>query len=301
MTVLAGVDAGGSHTEVAVSGPDLEPLARHSGPRGSIRRHETRSAALAISATIRSTLNTAEKDPPVDALAVGAAGAGDETARAVLQGELAAQSLAATLLVTTDAHIALESAFPEGEGIVLIAGTGSVAFARDPGGYVVRAGGLGWRLGDEGSGYAVGQMALRAVFRAADGRGESTALTDGISAMVECRDVHSLLQWIGEADRQAIAGLARAVSAAARASDTVARNIVRMAAGDLLAHVTALSKHFSEAASPRVALSGGLLSAGSPVREELAALVEERLPEAIIVEGPVDPVIGALRVAQGLL
>ena len=79
--------------------------------------------------------------------------------------------------VTTDIEIALTAAFGDGPGIVVVAGTGSVVLGRDPEGRMLRRGGYGWQMGDEGSGYAIGRAALGAVSRAHDGRSPETAIT----------------------------------------------------------------------------------------------------------------------------
>src|SRR5205085_11071904 len=102
---------------------------------------------------------------PVAAMVVGASGAGDPAQQGALAAALEGCGLATRLLVTTDAALALDAAFPGGAGIVLIAGTGSIAWARLPDGSPIRAGGLGPVLGDGGSGYAIGLDALRAVAR----------------------------------------------------------------------------------------------------------------------------------------
>src|SRR4030042_1026984 len=98
-----------------------------------------------------------------DVLVVGAAGAGREEERLALEAALEALRIAPRVHVTTDGAIALQSAFGDTAGIVLIAGTGSIAWARLPGGETARVGGLGAVLGDPGSGYDLGRAALRAV------------------------------------------------------------------------------------------------------------------------------------------
>ena len=83
----------------------------------------------------------------------------------------------ARVLVVNDALVALEAGAPGEPGVVIISGTGSIAYGRNAAGEAARSGGWGYVLGDEGSGYWIGRAALRAVLREADERGPKTALT----------------------------------------------------------------------------------------------------------------------------
>ena len=85
--------------------------------------------------------------------------------------------LARHVEVTNDAAILLAAGTPDGWGVALVSGTGSIAFGRAPDGRTARGGGWGYLLGDEGSAYALVLAGLQAVARAADGRGEPTCLT----------------------------------------------------------------------------------------------------------------------------
>jgi N-acetylglucosamine kinase-like BadF-type ATPase len=228
---LLGVDAGGSHTEAVVTNHHLSVLARaHGGPGWA---GDLSSATPNIRATVAKALAGLAK-PSV--AVIGAAGAGNPTVASALADGL--RDLADTVHIVTDIAIALADAFPDGPGIVLLAGTGSVAMARHPGGRVVRAGGKGPGAGDEGSGYWLGKAALAA--------GLVTALGT---------------------DRPTIAALASQVLRLAAAGNPMARQLVHRAANALAALVQEL------ALDADVVLAGGLLREG-PLRAELMA----RLP-----------------------
>src|SRR5690606_12096698 len=128
-------------------------------------------------------------------------------------------------------------AFDDGAGILLIAGTGSSAWARGVDGRTARAGGWGHLLGDEGSGYALGVAALRAVARAHDGRAPSTDLRDAVLRHANVAAPEALIAWAASAAKAEIAALAPCVAEAAAADDAVARAIVDRAARDLADHV----------------------------------------------------------------
>src|SRR5581483_5378036 len=124
---------------------------------------------------------------------------------------------------------------PEGWGVALVAGTGSMAFARAPDGRTARAGGWGYLLGDEGSGYALALAALRAVVRDADGRGPATRLTSRLLAHFGAVLAQDLVRLVygGGVDRAALAAVAPYVLEAAAAGDEVAAEIMAGQAEEL--------------------------------------------------------------------
>ena len=301
MRLLVGVDAGASHTEAVVAHDDLRVLGRQRGTPGAIRAGGAAAAAEAIHDTVRGALDEAGLDAPPDVVLVGAAGAGSEQTRTELR-EALAEMLGArvTLRVTTDAAIALEAAFGEGSGIVLLAGSGSIAYGRDAAGNVWRAGGLGRQVGDEGSGYALARAALGAVGRAADGRAAETELTDRLMRATATDSAAALLAWAHQAGAHEVAALALPVGEAAVAGDAVARTLVEQAARDLALHVAALVGRFPPDEIVPVALAGGLIQPGSPVRDALVALLTHDATQVDVSEEDVDPPLGALRIAARL-
>ena len=113
---------------------------------------------------------------PAERVVVGAAGAGRAPERADLSAALIASGVARSAEVMGDGELALIAAFTGGPGILVNAGTGSIAYARDPQGKLHRAGGFGWQMGDEGGGYWLGRRALAAAGRAQDGRDDQSTL-----------------------------------------------------------------------------------------------------------------------------
>jgi N-acetylglucosamine kinase-like BadF-type ATPase len=301
MTVLlVGVDGGGSHTEVAVADQTLTIRARARGPGSAIGPGRVAAGARAIVGTVRQALQQAGVTDVPDVLVAGVAGVGRDEERLALLQALRDAGLARRIEVTTDAAIALESVFHQTPGILLNAGSGSIAYGRDPTGVVWRAGGLGWQLGDEGSGYALGRAALGVVGRAADGRGPSTVLARTVPARVGADSLDALVRWAGAASPGDVAGLAQAVQEAARDGDPPAQALVREAAAALADHVLVLVRRFPDGMPVSLALAGGILSAGWPVRQALEALLAERAPQVSVMTQPVDPPRGALAMAARL-
>jgi N-acetylglucosamine kinase-like BadF-type ATPase len=108
-----------------------------------------------------------------------------------------------------------------------------------------------------------------------------------------------LIRWAQSADRAAVVQLAATVGAVAQRGDPVASALVERSAQDLADHVTALLSHFTTPGPVTVALGGGVLAAGSPVRERLAAKLRA-MNRVTLNPDPVDPVRGAVTLAAEL-
>lgn len=292
--VLIGVDVGGTKTAAAVMRGG-EIVGRADGPGAAIRPGRALASAATIAETVRRALSTAGVLQG-DVLVVGAAGAGRATEARELQQALRGEGVAQTVVVTTDIAIALEGALGSNAGIVLAAGTGSIAIARDGNGASFRAGGYGWQMGDEGSGYAIGRAALGAVGRAVDGRGAETTLSTRVLEATRSADFDELVRWTATAGPAEVAALAPHVLAAAADGDPTARAILHYAAEELAGLVLHLRRKLG-GDTPSVALTGGLLT--NPMLREA---LEARLKKDGITPAPgeIDAVGGALRMASAI-
>lgn len=300
MSLYAGIDAGASHTEAVVSDESLRPAARWRGLGAAMQPGRAAQSARVILDVLSLALEASGLGTEPDSLVVGATGAGRKEAQEELAGALqAALGEATTVKVTTDAEIALASAFGEWPGVVVMAGSGSIAYARGPEGEQWRSGGLGWQFGDEGSGFWLGSEAISAIGRAVDGRGPETNLTALIQAETGTGSVAGTMQWAGKADRSQLARLARTVCTAAKSGDSVASELVERAASSLADHVSTLVRKYP-GGSVKVALGGGLLSHDSPVRHVLDSIIHEQLPQVELLDISIDPPGGALAMARGL-
>jgi len=298
--VLIGVDAGASHSTAAVANEHGTVLVRADGAPGAMRPGEGPAAAARILDTCRDALGKAERAFAGDVLVVGAAGVGREEERLALQAALEEAGLAPRVMVTVDGAIALQSAFGDAPGVALLAGTGSVAWARLPGGETTRVGGLGPVLGDQGSGYDLARQAVRAVGLAIEGRGRRTALAARVLARLRLSGLGELVRWASVADVPSLAGLAPEVLAAAEEGDAVAGALVDAGADDLATHVRALAERFPRGAEVGVALGGSLLARHDGYRRRVVARIVADVPAAIIRPESVDPVLGAIQLARAL-
>jgi N-acetylglucosamine kinase-like BadF-type ATPase len=227
-----------------------------------------------------------------DVFVVGASGAGREAERLELHAALDAQRIAWQVIVTTDAELARAAAFEGEPGVLLIAGTGSIAIVGDTDGTTRRVGGLGWRMGDQGSAHWLGVQGLIAVGAMHDQLGPPTHLTEALCAKAGVSGIGGLVRWSTTASPAEVAALGPTVVAAADERDLVAEGIVTTGVEWLVR----LAESAGAGRLP-VALSGGLVSPGRPLRERACNALTAR---GIRVEmHPIDPCRGAPVLAKG--
>jgi N-acetylglucosamine kinase-like BadF-type ATPase len=298
--VVLGLDAGGTRTLGWLADERGQIVAEARGPGANLQA----SGELEVEKVLHQVIDDAIGDRHVrpSAICLGMAGVDRPRDAATVRGILSRIGHRARVLVVNDALIALEAGLPDAPGIVLIAGTGSIAYGRDGQGRAARAGGWGYVLGDEGSGYWLGRHALRAVVRAADGRGPATALAAQILAHYQVSKPDELVHEIyyGGMRPRAIAALSREVQAAADAGDEVATSIIDQGARELAAAAIAVA-HRLAFVSPTVILSGGTLHGIARLRERVGARLAEELPGVTVRLLDVEPAQGAVRLARALL
>ncbi|HEV2670690.1 MAG TPA: BadF/BadG/BcrA/BcrD ATPase family protein [Gemmatimonadales bacterium] len=301
--VLLGVDCGGSHTAVVVGDSRGRVLARAEGPGSAMRPGGAERSAAVVVDVARRAATQAKIELPATLALVGAAGAGRAPERDELAAALTAAGVADRVDVRGDIEIALAAAFGNAPGILINAGTGSIAYARTPDGTLHRAGGHGWQLGDEGGGYWLGRRALSAAARAQDGLEESSTLLERLLVALGLQTFDDLIRWTATATPPQVAALAPHVLNAAKEGETVAQRAVDAAAVELAQLVQILTGHFPGSDAIRVASAGGLLRVGSPLLDALRTRLTADIPRTKLADsgGLVDAPVGALRLAAQLL
>jgi len=296
MTPVVGVDGGGTHTRAVIVDEEGRELGRAQSRGAVVSAESAGEAVRAVSEAVRAAAERAGATLPVRAMWAGLAGAGLEAAKLAVARELGAAGLAEGVVVGTDVEAAFHDAFGTGPGVLLIAGTGSIAWARSAAGEAVRVGGWGERLGDEGSGFAIGMEALRAVTRAEDGRGPRTALRGSLLERLGFDRVDALISWVAEATKGDVAGLVPLVTRVSAAGDEVAVGLLATAVADLSAHLGAVLERAGPwEQPPELVLWGGLLVSGGPLH---ADMVQAVAAHAVRLTGrDVDAASGAARLA----
>jgi glucosamine kinase len=306
-----GIDGGGSKTTCAV-GDETSVLATVSAGPSNITRVGEAGAREALQRAMRETCNAAKINPQqVRRACVGAAGAGRREIASVV-GKIVAEIIPGEVEIVGDMEIALTAAFGEGPGVIVIAGTGSIAYGRDAQGRTARAGGWGFAISDEGSAHWIGRAAVRAVLRAADQAGDDPAEPGQASSgrrlfqeLSAVWGVDSLAQLAAAANANVdFATLFPAVLAAAESGDAAARHVIAQASSELaqLAGIV-LGRLFSKGGSSAVsavpmAIAGGVFRHAAMIRELFYNEVRAANPNVVLNPEVVDPVHGALQMAR---
>jgi N-acetylmuramic acid 6-phosphate etherase len=304
---VLGVDGGGTHTVAllaAVENGRVRIVGRGDAGPSNMKAVGPAAAFAAIDRAVANAFARAGLPrAPVGAACLGLAGAG----RAEDQASVTAWAARVGLAEKTEAvgDMALPVAvLPDGWGVGVVAGTGSCVWARSAAGRTVRAGGWGPLLGDEGSAYALALAGLRAVVRAADGRGQRSGLADRLLGRMQLREPSQLVAAVydGAWDRARLAGLAADVIRAADEGDAVAEGIVSNQVTDLAACVGAV---MADVGLPRVgvpiALAGGLLVQAPTYRDRLLKSLGAMGIQPGHVLAVSEPAEGALRLAADRL
>ena len=296
--IVIGVDGGGSKTRVIVADEQGNQLSEVVGPGSAVRPGAAEHSADVIAAALADALAACEMTHVVPkVLCVGVAGAAREPERQAIWQALAGRDIAEEVVIHPDYSIALDDAFGDGPGVLLISGTGSAAFGRSPSGTTARCGGWGPVCGDEGSGAWIGRRALSVVTASADGREPETALVGAVLTAAQVNEPQELIAWAASATPALFASLAPVVSSVADAGDLRANAILSLAVEELVLHVRTLARSLfgDERAATPVAFTGGMLTRGTTLRKRLEQRLRSAVPGAQLQAGEVNPARGAVR------
>jgi N-acetylglucosamine kinase-like BadF-type ATPase len=297
--LVAGIDGGQSSTVAAV-GDAARILGRGSGPPADLvgePRDSTRQAA-ALDAALDAALSEAglARTTRFAAIVAGISGFDEGLS---LPPDLTARAPVAR--VVHDTIIAHAGALDGAAGIVVIAGTGSVALGTSvPHGPPSRAGGWGYFFGDEGSALWIARTALRRAMGRSD-RGESSRLGDRaleVFSAPTLRDIQHAFAH-GALSRPRLAAFANDVLELARSGDGDARNVRQAAAAELAGLAAVVDRSLEPAALRLVSFAGGLFSDGAFV-DAFGEALELALPHGDLREPVADPAAGALHLARAL-
>ncbi|QDU20877.1 N-acetylglucosamine kinase [Urbifossiella limnaea] len=301
--LVIGIDGGATHTAALLADAATGTvLGRGESGPSNIQAVGVEAALKELDVAVAAAFAAAARPRAnVAAACLGLAGVDLAEGLDIIGGWAQRVGLADHVSVANDATLLFAAGTPEGWGLAVIAGTGSIAFTLDRDGNDGRAGGWGYLLGDEGSAWLVGLNGLRAACRAADRAGPPTRLVDDFLKRLGTTDPRDFIPatYRGVWDRSAIAGLAPLVLEAAEAGDDVAHKLV-------VREVTELARTAATAVDaaklPKlglpVAVAGGLI-AGSPFYRGLfvEALRGHGIhPGAVTVVD--DPAVGAVVLAR---
>ncbi|HEV3118130.1 MAG TPA: BadF/BadG/BcrA/BcrD ATPase family protein, partial [Gemmataceae bacterium] len=300
-----GIDGGGTRTVALLGARDadgrLSILGRGEAGPSNLHAVGVIPALAALDHAVAGAFTAAKRRRGrVASACLGLAGAGRAEEQRLLDDWARRVQIAAHIHVTTDAAILLAAGTPNHWGLAIVAGTGSIAYGQTLDGRTARAGGWGYLLGDEGSGYALAVAALQAVARAADQRGAASELTDRLLERLKISTPQGLVHAVYQSglERSAIAALAPLVLDAAEAGDRVATALVDEAAQELAQAGLAVASTLGFAGQPvPLALAGGVLLESDLYKDMLLSKLRLLGVCADPVTRVKDPAEGALRLA----
>ncbi len=295
---VLGIDAGGTKTVCFLADEHGQILAEGRGPGANLHA----SGELAVEKVLHEVMEAAIGDRPIvpAAICLGIAGVDRESDAQVIRAIMRRIGFKSRTLVVNDALIALVAGAGDDPGIVIIAGTGSIAWGHNAAGEAARAGGWGHIIGDEGSGYWIGREALSAIVREVDGRGPRTELTSDVLAHFGLDSPSGLVRVVYDQDvpRAAVAALGPIVQRAGEAGDAVAMRVLERAADELVmaAGSVAARLEMRGDAFPFI-LAGGLFRVVPWLVTELGRRLVEVAPRCQVRLLDREPAAGAVRLA----
>ncbi len=295
---VIGIDAGGTKTVGYLADGDGNVLGEaRAGGAGLQAEGE-----LGVEKVLHTVMDQARggREPDVQAICLGMVGADREADGAVVRGIMHRIGGGTRVVVVSDALVALVAGVGEAPGVVIICGTGSVAYGRNSRDQAARAGGWGPVLGDEGGGYWIGRHALRAVARAADGRGPATALTARVLNHFAVARPADLVVEIYERQvpHHALAQLARVVQQARDEGDEAATQVLEQAAHELVRAARSVVERLQmRDEAVEFVLAGGVFSGVPWLAEELRRRLPGIAPRGQVRRLEVEPAVGAVRLA----
>jgi glucosamine kinase len=292
-----GIDGGGTKTRCLV-GDDKSVLGTGSGGGCNLLRVGEACAQDSLAGAIHEACVAANVSPKqIARTCAGISGAADDGIASMVQ-RLLIEIVGGAIEVIGDMEVALEGAFQGRPGVIVIAGTGSIAYGRNARGEQARAGGWGRVVSDEGSGHWIAVRALRAAMRQRD-RGLRSELLNELMAALEVRTAEDLVIRLNSDPIRDYASLFPVVLASAEAGDETSLEVLRNAGRELakLAYVV-IERLFSDEEAVCMATHGGVFASSPAVKESFQQNLSTLSRSAMCVNDDVDPALGALQRAR---
>lgn len=297
---VIGIDGGGTSTRAVLVDEDGRVHAGATGGSSNFQVVGSKGLRKCIRDLVEQLWASVESPyMPVDVLCVGLAGAGRPEDQAEIRKVVGELGLAVQIVVVTDGEAALEGAHGGQPGLIVVSGTGSLAWGKNAQGDMARAGGWGYRIGDMGSGYEIGRRAIVACLRAMDGMKEDTVLSERICTRLRLPSIEQIIRWIHQEEigQKEVADLAPLVFEAAREGDRVSQCIVEQAGRDLGLLVRTIARRLHMDGTVPLSVIGGVFKEKEHLLPWLCSVAEERSRRLNIVVPRFPPVVGSAMIA----
>ncbi len=300
---LLGIDGGGTKTVCLLADENLKVLGRGIGGPSNYLSEGIYTAKMSLRAAVQEALAAAGVDASsVGAVCAGLAGASRPRDRQTMQKALREIVPAARIRVEIDAFIALAGATECRPGVIVISGTGSVAFGVNSAGETARSGGWGFVAGDEGSGFDIGRKGIAEALRHYDGRAGITTIAEKLMREMYLESLEEMIPilYSGPFSPAKIASLFPLILEAAREGDQAADRLIREAAGELSRMAAAVVRRLKMEEHCLVATSGGVFRSDQ-VRGPFAEHLRRAIPGVELIPAAKSAEMGALFAARAAL
>lgn len=304
MKYFIGLDGGGTKTKCVITNYDIKPLYEVTGgPSNFLMIGTDKVAETILNLIIQCVnhLNISYDD--IAAIVLGTTGGGrridaEELEKAIIQLAVDKNISLKIFRVESDARIALEGAFSGKPGSILIAGTGSIMFGKDKAGNIHRVGGFGRFIGDEGSGFRLGQKGLNLIAKEFDGRGDNTKLSGLLKEKFNIDSAENLITEIYRNNFD-IASVAPLVIEAAEKGDKAAINIIESEVDEIILHIKAIKKKLNER-NLLLSFIGSLLTKDNLYSYLVKEEIVQQFDDVVVKEAENSPEYGAVLMAKHL-
>ncbi len=287
--ITLGVEGGGTKTDWVLL----------DGAGTVLREGQLHAANIKLSSDERLSQLFSVLPREVENVGIFLAGCATAEDRARLRRLVVAAWPEAHVVVGSDRESGFATALGEGDGIVVISGTGAVVHGRR-GGHVEKAGGWGQILGDRGGGYDVARRALRKIMLRHDLDGTISPLASSVLAALGLNELSQLVDWIHTTDKMGVARLAPVIFRAAKEGDTEMHQLLEHRAKDLAEFTHAVAARLGMLSGPvEVRLVGGLLTKEPIYAEMYRGALRHMLPEANVALCTRSGAFGAAALAGG--
>lgn len=301
MTLIAGVDGGATKTVAVVGRLDGTLLGSARAPPSNYHNVGVEKAVKAIQTSVGVACRRAgASTEDLETVVIGLAAM--DSPRDFLIGRRVASltGLGNRQILKHDSVIALYGATLGRPGIVVNAGTGSFAAGIDAHGRVIRAGGWGNIIDDEGSAYDIGKLGIRASLRALDGRERETAIAKMLVGKFKLRTLENVVHEVHEKPMtvEEISAVSKLVAHAALRGDRAARSIFAHEGRVLARLVSTIAQRLDMTGSkPSVYCTGGVFKASAIILNPFRCELRKSIPRFTIARARFEPVIGAFILA----